>query len=275
MTCWQLKRTQVGQYQIAYVDEGTGLPVLFVHGFPLDHSMWQNQIRALADKCRVLAPDLPGFGASSPITAEVMRMEDFADTLAGFLDAVGVNEPIVYCGLSMGGYIAWQFWRRYPSRLRALILCDTRAGADPPEVADQRRVNANRVLNEGPDFFVDMMIPRLFAPAQVAQNSPLVQEMREVMRKTPRQSIAAALRGMAERPDARPWLGEIALPTLVLVGQEDALSTPAEMETIAAAIRGSQFTLIPGAGHLAPLENPQAVNAALGQFLETLAGAGC
>lgn len=271
MTCLELKRTAVGQYTIAYVDQGQGLPLLFVHGFPLDHSMWEYQIRSLADSCRVLAPDLPGFGASSPLSAEVMRMEDFADCLAEFLTAVGVTGPVVFCGLSMGGYIAWQFWRRHAGRLRALILCDTRAAPDTPEAAEQRRVNAARVLSEGPDFFVDMMIPRLFAPGRVTENAPIVTKIRQVMRQTSRETIAAALRGMAERPDARPWLGEIRLPTLVLVGQEDALSTPAEMEAIAQAIPGSRFVVIPDAGHLAPVENPEATNAAIRQFIHDLA----
>lgn len=270
MTCLELKKISAAGYTIAYVDKGQGVPILFVHGFPLDHSMWRYQIEGLSDRYRVLAPDLPGFGASSPLTQPVMRMEDFADSLVAFLDAVGVTEPIVFCGLSMGGYIAWQFWRRHGGRLRALILCDTRAAADAPEVAEQRRVNAERVLREGPGFFAEMMIPRLFAPKALGGSSQIVDDMRRVMLGTPPETIAAALRGMAERVDARPWLAEIRVPTLVVVGQEDALSPPSEMEPMAAAIAGSKFVVIPEAGHLAPLENPSAVTAAIRDFLQSL-----
>jgi pimeloyl-ACP methyl ester carboxylesterase len=267
MGCFEQKKVSVGDSQLAVVEQGQGVPLLLVHGFPLDHSMWEFQIRELAGHCRVIAPDLPGFGASSPLTREVQRMEDFADALAGLLDQLGVTEPIVFCGLSMGGYIAWQFWRRHTSRLRGLILCDTRAAADAPEVAEQRRVNAERVLREGPGFFAQMMLGRLFAPRNAQESSPIFTKIRDVMLATPPQSIAAALRGMAERPDARGWLPEIHLPCLIIVGEEDALSPPAEMQQIANAIPGAQMVTIPSAGHLAPLEHPQAVNAAIREFL--------
>jgi len=270
MTCWPVRKVDVHGCQLAVVLEGQGLPILFVHGFPLDHSMWDHQIEALSKEFLVIAPDLPGFGASGPLNVEVQRMEDFADSLSELLTVLGIRDRVVFCGLSMGGYIAWQFWRRHADRLRALILCDTRAAADTPEVAQQRITNAERVLKEGPEFFVEMMISRLFSPRQLAENSPVVDRIRQVMRGTSPQTIAACLRGMAQRVDARAWLGEISLPTLVVVGEEDALSTPAEMEEIAAAIPGAKFVKIPGAGHLAPLENPSAVNQAILQFLRDL-----
>ena len=107
------------------------MPLLLVHGFPLDHTMWAAQIEAISSRCRVIAPDLRGFGRSPP-AGERTTMEQFADDLAGLLDAIGISEPVVYCGLSMGGYIGWQFWRKHANRLRGLILCDTRATADSP-----------------------------------------------------------------------------------------------------------------------------------------------
>ncbi len=270
MTCQQLKKAEVHGHTIAYVDKGRGLPILFVHGFPLDHSMWRYQLEALGDQFRVLAPDLPGFGASSGLSTTVMRMEDFADVLAGLLDTLEVTEPVVYCGLSMGGYIAWQFWRRHGHRLRGLILCDTRAAADAPDVAEQRRVNAERVLREGPGFFVDMMLSRLFSAGFLSKSGPVLDEMRRTMMSTPPETIAAVLRGMAERADARQWLGEIRLPCLLVVGEDDILSPPSEMEAMATALPESKLVVIPEAGHLAPLENPEAVSAAIRDFLSQL-----
>ena len=270
MTCWPMRKVAVRGCELAVALEGQGMPILFVHGFPLDHSMWDNQIEAISRDFQVIAPDLPGFGGSSPLKVESQRMEDFADSLGELLSVLGIREPVVFCGLSMGGYIAWQFWRRQSDKLRALILCDTRAAADSPEVAQQRITNADRVLKEGPDFFADMMIPRLFSPRKLAENFYAVEKIREVMRRTAPQTIAACLRGMAQRVDARPWLGEITHPTLVIVGEEDALSTPAEMEGIAVAIPNARFVKIPQAGHLAPLEEPQAVNQAILEFLQQL-----
>jgi 3-oxoadipate enol-lactonase len=197
-------------------------------------------------------------------------MDDFADDLAAMLDALGVDAPIVYCGLSMGGYIAFQFWRKYAARLRGLILCDTRAVADGAEAADARRVMADRVLAEGPARLVDTMLPRLFAEATQRRRPEMVEALRRVMTANSPEGIAAAARGMAVRPDMSGALGRIRCPTLVVVGQQDAISPPAEMRGIAEAIPGATFVEIPDAGHISPLENPAAANAAILDFLATL-----
>jgi pimeloyl-ACP methyl ester carboxylesterase len=172
----------------------------------------------------------------------------------------------------MGGYIAFQFARLFPRRLAGLVLCDTRAAPDTPEAAAARRQNADKVESEGPDELVAGMLPKLFSPSTREQEPAVVEATRQIMLKTDRRGIAAALRGMAQRPDSRPLLPTISAPTLVLVGQDDAISPPAEMRGFAEQIPGAQFVEIARAGHLAPLEQPEAVNAAIGKFASALAG---
>ena len=288
-----MKSISVNGTELWYVDRGAGLPLLLVHGFPLDHTMWAGQIAALAGgtneflvgeaywagpgqtkisapPCRVIAPDLRGFGRSPRRGDDTVTMDQFADDLAGLLDGLAIREPVVLCGLSMGGYIAFQFWRRHAARLRGLILCDTRAAADTPEAAAARHGMAERVLREGPAPLVESMLPRLFAETTRQRQPQVIERLRSVMMSGDPRGIAAAARGMAERPDMTPMLGEIRCPTLVLVGQNDVISTPAEMRGIAAAIPGAKFVEISAAGHLAPLENAAEVNAAIAKFLAGL-----
>jgi 3-oxoadipate enol-lactonase len=268
-----VKSLTVAGTDLSYVERGAGIPLLLVHGFPLDHTMWAGQIDALAGQTapsgpryRVIAPDLRGFGRS-PAQNDKVTMDQFADDLAALLDGLSIDQPVVLCGLSMGGYIAFQFWRKYAAGLRALILCDTRAAADAPEAAAGRFAVAERVLREGPAPLVESMMPRLFADATCQRQPELVEQIRSVMLATDPRAIAAATRGMAERPDMTPALGQIRCPTLVLVGQNDVISTPAEMRGIAAAIPDARFVEISAAGHMAPLENPTEVNAAITAFL--------
>jgi 3-oxoadipate enol-lactonase len=261
-----MQRIPVGNIHLNVVDEGRGPPLLLVHGFPLDHSMWRNQIAALSSACRVIAPDLRGFGQSD-VTAGTVSMEQMADDLALLLDALAIRAPVAFCGLSMGGYVAWQFAARHAQRLGKLIVCDSRAVADSSEAAAGRAKTAEKVLAEGAQVVADAMIPKLFSQASRDAQAPYVADTRNVILKTSPEGIAAALRGMAQRPDVTGQLGQIAAPTLVLCGAEDAISPPAEMRTIADAIPGAQFVEIAAAGHMAPLEKPAEVNAAIREFL--------
>ena len=197
-------------------------------------------------------------------------MADFADDLAALLDVLEISEPVVLCGLSMGGYIAFEFWRKHADRLRALILCDTRAAADGPEAATARAVTAERVLSEGPAPLMETMLPRVLGETTLRQRPDLVENVRRVMLAADPRGIAAASRGMAERPDMTASLPQIDCPTLVIVGTEDVVSPPAEMRGIARVIPGARFVEIPAAGHLSPLEKPAAVNAAIAEFVATL-----
>lgn len=262
---------RVGEREVAISDWGKGHPLLLVHGFPLHHQMWREQTSALWHRRRVIAPDLRGFGGTGlPVAeaADAITMEDFADDLNALLDALGVHEPITLCGLSMGGYIAFQFWRKYGPRVRRLVLCDTRAVADTPEAAAGRLEMADRALREGSGVAA-AMLPKLLSAATRERRPDLTAFVRGMIESTDPRGIAAAQRGMAVRPDVTPLLPQIGVPTLVLVGAEDGISPPAEMQAMAAAIPGARFEIVPGAGHLTPLENPDAVNHALEQFLGT------
>jgi pimeloyl-ACP methyl ester carboxylesterase len=228
--------------------------------------MWTRQVTALRDRFRMIVPDLRGCGASRFPAARVTTMAQLAGDLVQLLSHLGVDQ-VTFCGLSMGGYIAWEFWRRYSDRVAKLILCDTRAVADVKEAAQKRLATADRVLAEGPGFLYDEMRARLLAPdtARIAPDADAL--VAQMIRQADAAGIAALSRGMAERADASDLLANIDVPTLVLVGEQDAISPPDEMRTIAERIAGARFTVIPRAGHLAPLENPAAVNAQVAAFL--------
>jgi pimeloyl-ACP methyl ester carboxylesterase len=261
-----MTRIDVRGISLNTVDQGAGAPLLLVHGFPLDHTMWQGQITALSKTQRVIAPDLRGFGASG-VTSGTVSMEQFADDLNALLDSLKISEPVTLCGLSMGGYIAFAFYRKYKSRLKSLILCDTRAVADTPEAAESRRKLADKVVEEGARVVAEGMLPKLFGKAASERQPQVVEATRQVMLRTDPQGIAAALRGMAQRADSTSLLSQIDVPTLVLVGKEDAISTSDEMRGVAASIAKARFVEVPAAGHMAPLESPTLVNDAISAFL--------
>ena len=199
-------------------------------------------------------------------------MAQLADDLAGLLDALEIDEPVVFCGLSMGGYVAWQFWRKHAGRVRALVLCDTRAVADTPDAAQGRLETADRVIREGPGPLAEAMIPKLLPESSRKRRPHVEASLRRVILAADPRGIAAASRGMAERPDVTSMLGQIGCPTLVLVGRLDRISTPEEMRAIADAIPGARLVIIGEAGHVSPMENPDEVNAAMIEFLAELTG---
>jgi 3-oxoadipate enol-lactonase len=264
-----VKTQTVNGAQVALVDQGAGRAVVLVHGFPLDHTMWNAQIDALSPSYRVIAPDLRGFGRSG-VSDGTVTMQQFADDVAALLDRLEVFEPVVLCGLSMGGYVALQFWQQHGSRLRGLILCDTRAVGDTPAMAAARREMAERVLREGPAPLVEQMIPRLFAQSTAPNQPELVDSVRRVMMTTDPRGISAAARGMAQRPNMVGRLGQIDCPTLVIVGERDAISTPEEMRAIAQAIPHARLVEIAGCGHMSPMEKPAELSAAILEFLSAL-----
>lgn len=248
---------------------GSGSPLLLVHGFPLHHAMWEGQWAGLADACRLIVPDLRGFGRSS-VTPGTVTMQRMADDLAALLDVMQIPQPVTLCGLSMGGYVAMEFQRRHSQRMRAMVLCDTRAAADAPEAAANRIALADRVEREGTQGVVQSMRPKLLAASTLEKKPGLVAMLERMMAENPPQGIAAASRGMAQRADMRSGLTEIRQPTLVVVGAQDAISPPAEMRGIAEAIPQASVVEIPEAGHLSPMEQPEAVNAAIRKFLHEL-----
>ncbi|HUG66436.1 MAG TPA: alpha/beta fold hydrolase [Pirellulaceae bacterium] len=261
-----MKSIRLHDATLNVADVGSGPILLLVHGFPLDHSMWRYQLESLSDAYRVIAPDLRGFGTSTGAT-DTITMEQLADDLAELLDQLDIREPITFCGLSMGGYVAWQFWKRHASRLARLILCDTRAAADTEEAAGGRLVMAQRVLSEGSAIIAEAMLPKLFAEATVREQADTVEATRQVMQAAVPLAVAGALRGMAQRVDMTSELPKIDVPTLVICGEQDAIVTVDEMSSIADALPDANFVEVPGAGHMSPLEDPITVNAAIRKFL--------
>lgn len=247
-------------------DEGEGNPVLFVHGFPLDHSMWNAQMEFLSETHRCLAVDLRGFGQSS-VEPGTFLMERMADDLAALLIALKIRKPVTLCGLSMGGYVAWQFWRRHPSMLARLILCDTRAVADTEDARKQRLEAALKLESQGAEFLADAMLPKLYATETRQSQPELIAACRAVMLANPPAGIAAAARGMAERPDVTAWLPKINVPSLLITGEKDAISSVEEMAAIAKTMPDAYQVVIPASGHMAPQEQPTLVNEAISEFL--------
>ena len=250
---------------IEYDVRGEGPALLLLHAFPLGLFMWDAQVEALCATHRVVRFDARGFGGTAagegPLT-----MERIADDGALLLDHLEIEKAVVG-GCSMGGYAAFAFVRRHPQRLAGLVLQDTRAGADTAEARANRATLAAKVLNEGASAAVEAFLPKLVGETTHRERPDLVSGLRErILAATP-QGIANALHGLAARADSRETLPSIAAPTLVLVGAEDVLTPPSEAATMAAAIPRARLDVIPGAGHLANLENPAAVNAALRAFL--------
>ncbi len=251
--------------RVRFEDVGAGPALLLLHAFPLSAAMWRPQVAALQERYRVIVPDLRGFGGSDAPPGPY-PMDTLADDAAALLAHLGVPRAVVV-GLSMGGYIAFAFWRRHQDQVAALVLADTRAGADSEEGRATRETNARLAEEQGAGAIADKLIPNLVA----AGASPALRaELRALISANSPDGIAGALRGMAARPDSSADLAGIAVPLLAIVGEEDTLTPPAEAERIVAAVPRGTLVRIPGAGHLSNLEQPAAFNAALLGFLAGL-----
>jgi pimeloyl-ACP methyl ester carboxylesterase len=232
--------------------------------------MWKEQVNGIGPIYRVIAPDLRGHG-DSPAPDGDYTIDEMADDVVELLDHLHVSEPVVVGGLSMGGYVALSLAARYADRVRALMLMDTRAAADTPEAAEKREELARAVLAAGhPGPAVEAMMPRLFAKITLEEHPAKVEPLRELMQRNTARGVVGALRAMATRPDRRADLAAIRVPTLVLVGEEDVVTPPAEAQSLADAIAGARLEVIPEAGHLAPYENHSVANSVLLRFLESL-----
>ncbi len=215
---------------------------------------------------RLVALDWPGFGESD-IVDEVSTMEQFADIVAQLMDTLGMQQ-VILCGLSMGGYAAFAFLRKYPDRLAGLILADTRPGADTPEAQANRENVARIALTEGTEAIANLQLPKLISD-YTRQHEPQVESfVRQMINEATPQGIAAASRGMAQRLDSSDLLPGIHVPTLVIVGEQDALTPPNVAQSYARQIPNAQYTTIPYAGHLSNLEQPGAFLQAVRGFLQ-------
>jgi pimeloyl-ACP methyl ester carboxylesterase len=259
-------RVSIDGVGIAYDDHGIGQPIIFLHAFPLNRSMWTGQITTLLkeQRYRLVALDWRGFGESDPGTS--ITMERFADDVAGLMDTLGMQQAIL-CGLSMGGYAAFAFLRKYPQRISALILADTRPGADNEEGKATRETVARLAESQGTEAIADLQIPRLISDYTRQHRPEIVARIRQMINAASPSGIAAASRGMAQRADSTDLLATIACPTLVIVGEQDVLTPPAVAQDYAAMIPGAQLQVITQAGHLSNLEQPEAFLAAVRSFL--------
>lgn len=254
---------------LAYDQRGEGLPVVLVHGFPLDSRMWANQAQALASKYRVITPDLRGFGRSP--SNEPFTIEALADDVHALLERVGAL-PCVLAGFSMGGYVALAFAKKYPAELRGLILVDTRAEGDTAEGKAGRQKSVELVRQGGSKAIADQMLPKLLVPEDQRRGPKVAEVVRQMIESCPPLTIEHALIAMRDREDYSRTLPSIAVPTLILVGEKDAITPTAMSRAMHEAIPRSQLAVIPDAGHMSPLENPDDVNRALQGFLRSLPG---
>lgn len=246
--------------------QGDGQPILFIHGFPLDRTVWRQVIATLTGWKRV-APDLRGMGLSD--APAKYAISEYADDLAALLDALHVSKAVI-CGLSMGGYIALDLFRRHRDRVRALVLVNTRAEADSEDARRRRDEMIALVKRDGTGALADVLVPQLLTPWSVTALPHVVEQLRGMISGNPLAGIVGALESMRDRADSTELLAAIDVPTLVIAGREDRLIPATTSRALADAIPSAQFTQIPEAGHLAPLEQPVPTSRVIAEFLEAL-----
>lgn len=261
--------------RLAVHTAGSGLPLLLLHAFPLDHSMWERQ-QPLAEHLRIIAPDLRGFGASDGAGPE--SIAQLADDAVALLDSLHVTRPAVVCGVSMGGYVAQHVAARHPGRIASLVLVDTKLEADTPEARAARVDLAAKVGRLGLSILADAMLPRLLAPvatnadpkatARHRDNEASLRRMIVAQRVTTTQAALAAL---GDRPDMTDAMRHVRVPTLLVVGADDQLTPPICLATAEEIIPDARLLIVPRSGHLTPLEAPEVFNAALLEFLGEMA----
>ena len=241
--------------------------VVFLHGFPFDHTMWHETGRLLGDSRHLIFPDLRGFGQTELPVSQVTTMPQFARDVSDLVNRIDRSSRIVVCGLSMGGYVAMHFARRFGDRLAGLVLCDTKAQPDTKAAAQNRRRRADALQETGLDVLADAMLPNLFSPQT---GNDVRKAVRQIILRQPVNGVAAADRGMAERPDATDWLPMFSIPTLVVCGEQDAISPVEEMTQMAERLPNACFVTLANAGHLSPVESPENFSLALNNFLDEI-----
>jgi pimeloyl-ACP methyl ester carboxylesterase len=262
-------RIKSGDAEIVYRVLGDGPPVVLLHPFPVNHEFWLPAAQALATKYRLIMPDLRGHGESE-VGEGPATMEKHAADIERVMDDVEINRaPIV--GVSIGGYAIFEFWRRYRSRVTALVLCNTKAPADNDEARTARLQAANDVVERGTESFFEGMLQNVLARTTRETRPDIVDGALRMMRKMSPQNVAQVQRGMAERPDSVETLRTIDVPTILITGDEDRMTGVNEAELMRRHIAGSQVKVIPKAAHYSPWEQPELVGRVLRQFLDSVA----
>lgn len=263
-----MNRIKSGDAEIAYQVLGEGPPVVLLHPFPAHHELWLAAAQALSSRYRLILPDLRGHGDSG-IGEGPATMEAHAADVERVLDDARVDRA-VFVGVSIGGYILFEFWRRFRERVKALVLCNTKAQADNQEARAGRLQAAAEVLERGPEPFFASTVQRLLGKTTRDTRPDLVEGALRMMRKMSAEDVAQVQRGMAERPDSVPTLRTITVPTLLVTGDEDILTGPPEAQLMQQNIPGSEMKIIPRAGHYSPWEQPTQVGRLLRQFLDSV-----
>lgn len=259
---------------VHYVESGEGLPVVLLHAFPLSSAMWSAQLTGLGQRCRVIAPDQRGFGGTplggDPASLAKPSLATASDDVVKLLNQLGLDE-VVLGGASMGGYVAMTLLRRHPERVKALILANTKAGADPKEAATNReRIAAAVLAAHSSESLLDELFPKLLSPTTMAERPDVVDRVRAMVKEAPPAAVAWAQRAMAARSDSIDALRGATVPTLVIAGEQDAIMSIQDIEAMAGAVPNGRRVTIAGTGHLPAMEDPSAFNAAVGAFLDEL-----
>jgi pimeloyl-ACP methyl ester carboxylesterase len=249
-------------------EHGSGPPLVLLHPFPANRRFWQPVLPQLAQRYRVLTPDLRGSGESTAGEGPA-TMAKHAGDIERLCAAAGVKKA-VFVGVSIGGYVLFEFWRRHGARVAGLGFCDTRATADTPEGRTARLKSVTEVQLHGPAAFVAGMAPKLLGETTRKSRPEVVRAAMAILNESTVAGISALQLGMGERPDSAPTLKTINVPTLVMVGEEDTLTPPADSEQIHHGIPGSQLVKVPTAGHFSPFEQPEFAGKELRKFLDTL-----
>jgi len=263
----------VGSRTIAYLDSIPGASdlrtIVLLHAFPLGAGMWEPQIRSIPKGWRLITPDLRGFGGSTSSDGMAPTMDDYAIDVMGLLGELGVSRAVVG-GCSMGGYATFALLKRAPDLVTGLVLADTRMGADSPEARANRRSMLALVDREGPSGVAREMMPRLIGKTTRETDPTVESTIRRLIKQQSPDGIRAAIQRMMDRMDATAVVSAVRVPALVVVGEEDVLTPVEESRRMAAAIPGAALEIVPGAGHLPNLEQPDRFNAVLTRFLEAL-----
>jgi pimeloyl-ACP methyl ester carboxylesterase len=252
---------------IEYDDIGNGVPLLLIHAFPLDRTLWRAQIAGLSQLYRVIAPDLRGFGQSSDTDGEAVSMEQYAIDLKALLDSLNVKQAVIG-GISMGGYIALAYYAQYADRVKGLILANTRAVPDAEDARRNRLTSAQKICESGPGFLIEAMAPKMLGPAARPEIEIAVRSMMSRQRAA---GIMSALRGMAARPDRTALLRFATVPALVITGSADMLISPSDSEAMYSMMPNCTLINIPDAGHLSNLDKVDAFNHVVREFYKQVA----
>ncbi|MEK6632315.1 MAG: alpha/beta fold hydrolase [Nitrospirota bacterium] len=262
-------QAKINDMTLAYSDSGSGQPIVFLHAFPLNRTMWAEQEAALSSHHRVITIDLRGHGESdAPLWH--YSLDQAADDVRALLDHLSIRQAL-FVGLSMGGYILLAFYRKYADRMKGMVLADTRAQADTPEGKAGRFQMAQIAYKQGPSAIADIMLPKLLSPATIQARPKIVQQVRTMIEGNQISGIAGDLMAMAERPDSVPLLQQIACPTQIIVGELDQATPPADAKLMAEQIPHAKLAIIPNAAHLANLEQPEEFTKIVAAFANELA----